>query len=386
MDRPLQVGVIGCGEIATKRHIPAYTECAPHAQVVAVADVCGDRAEQCARMFGVPRSYDSFVDMLADADLDAVSVCVPNRYHADTATAAMRAGCHVLCEKPPATSVSEAERMAVAARVTGKFLRFGFQYRHSAEVQTLKRFIDGGELGDIYAARAHALRRRGIPGWIEFADQAGQVGGPLIDIGVHVLDTALYLMGYPEPSVVLGSTHLRIGNRDGVGLWGEWDWQTYGAEDMAVGMVRFVNGASLMVETAFAANIEATDTTQVSLMGDHGGADVFPLRIYQERHGTLVDTTPVSQQPGSADPYVVQATRFVDLCRTGSAHDSALATPREGLVIQRVVEGLYRSAQTDRAVTMAPISEEETLNAQGPTGPGEEIASGQSNPRLGGAP
>ncbi len=384
MDRPLQVGVIGCGEIASKRHIPAYAECAPRAQVVAVADVRRDRAEQCARVFGIPRSYGSYADMLADADLDAVSVCVPNCHHADAAIAAMRAGCHVLCEKPPATSVAEAERMAVTARVTGTFLRFGFQYRHSAEAQTLKRFIDGGELGDIYAARAHALRRRGIPGWIAFAEQAGQGGGPLIDIGVHVLDTALYLMGYPEPSVVLGATHLRIGNRDGVGLWGEWDWQTYAVEDMAVGVVRFVNGASLMLETSFAANIEPTETTQVSLMGNHGGADLFPLRIYQERHGTLLDTTPVSQQPGSADPYVAQASQFVDMCRTGSADDSALATPREGLVIQRVVEGLYRSAQTDCAVAMAPTSEEETLNAQGGAGPGEEMAAGVPSPRLAG--
>ena len=272
--------------------------------------------------------------------------------------------------------------MAVAARLTGTFLRFGFQYRHSAEVQTLKRFIDGGELGEVYAARAHALRRRGIPAWVEFADQAVQGGGPLIDIGVHVLDTALYLMGYPEPSVVLGSTHLRIGNRDGIGLWGDWNWQTYAVEDMAVGLVRFVNGASLMVETSFAANIEATETTQVSLMGDHGGADLFPLRIYQEKHATLVDTTPASRQPDIEDPYVLQASRFVDLCRTGAAEGTALATPREGLVIQRVVEGLYRSAQTNQAVVLDPTSEE-AAHAQEPQTPGGAgVTSGPSRQWL----
>ncbi|MGH2942786.1 MAG: Gfo/Idh/MocA family protein [Solirubrobacteraceae bacterium] len=367
MDRPLRVGVIGCGEITVTRHLPAYLECAPRVEVVAVADVRSDRAERCAGMFGVARSYGSSAEMLADAELDAVSICVPNRYHAEAAIAAMEAGCHVLCEKPPATSVAEAQRMAVAARRTGVFLRFGFQYRHQAEVQTLKRFIDGGELGEVYAARAHALRRRGIPAWVEFADQAVQGGGPLIDIGVHVLDTALYLMGYPEPAVVLGSTHLRIGNRDGIGLWGDWDWQTYAVEDMAVGMVRFVNGASLIVETSFAANIEATETTQVSLMGDHGGADLFPLRIYQEKHATLVDTTPVSSQPSGEDPYILQASRFVDLCRTGVEH-GALATPREGLVIQRVVEGLYRSAQTDHAVVLGPAPEEQPY-AQSPQSP-----------------
>ena len=105
MNQPLRVGVIGCGEITVTRHLPAYQACAPHAEVVAVADVRSDRAEQCARMFGVSRWYGGYAEMLADADLDAVSVCVPNRYHADAAVAAMEAGCHVLCEKPPATSV-----------------------------------------------------------------------------------------------------------------------------------------------------------------------------------------------------------------------------------------------------------------------------------------
>jgi predicted dehydrogenase len=177
MDRPLRVGVIGCGEITTTRHIPAYTKCAPRVEVVAVADVRSDRAERCARAFGISRAYGNYADMLDDADLDAVSVCVPNRYHKDAAIAAMEAGCHVLCEKPPGTSVQEVDSMAAAARATGMFLRFAFQYRHSAEVQTLKRFIDGGELGEVYAARAHALRRRGIPAWVEFSDQAAQGGG-----------------------------------------------------------------------------------------------------------------------------------------------------------------------------------------------------------------
>ncbi len=168
---------------------------------------------------------------------------------------------------------------------------------------------------------------------------------------------ALHLMGYPEPSVVLGSTHLRIGNRDGIGLWGQWDWRSFAVEDMAVGQVRFVNGASLVVETSFAANIEAPETTQVSLMGDHGGADVFPLRIYQERHGTLVDTTPINR-PAGPDPYALQASRFVDLCLTGEDRGGALVTPREGLAVQRVVDALYRSASSDEAISLSPAPRE----------------------------
>ena len=341
----LRVGIIGAGGIAKDVHIPSYLACGEKVEIVAVADIAVERAQEVAMAFNISHVFASYKEMLEKVELDAVSVCVPNKFHAEATIAALEAGCHVLCEKPPAMTVAEAELMARTAEKSGKYLSYGFHYRYQAEVETAKAFIDGGELGEIYSARVHAIRRRGIPGWGVFTNKELQGGGPLIDIGVHMLDTALYLMGYPEPAVVLGKTHQRVGTRKGVGLLGEWDYENYSVEDMAVGMVTFKNGATLTLEAAFAANVEKDDTMQVSLMGDEGGAEIFPLKIFQEKHNTLVDLTPVYLP--KIDGHRREISQFVDCCLAGI---QPLCTPEQGLIIQRIVNAIYESAETGRAV------------------------------------
>lgn len=341
----LRVGIIGAGGIATDVHIPNYLECGEKVKVVAIADVAIDRAKEAAETYEIPHAFGSYQEMLKEVELDAVSICVPNKFHAEAAIAALEAGCHVLCEKPPAMNVEEAEWMAKTAEKAGKILTYGFHYRHQPEVETAKAFIDAGEMGDIYSARVHAIRRRGIPGWGVFTNKELQGGGPLIDIGVHMLDTALYLMGYPEPKVVLGKTHQQIGNKKGVGLLGEWDWENYTVEDMAVGMVTFKNGATLTLEAAFAANVEKNDTMQVSLMGSEGGADIFPLKMYQEKHNTLVDITPA--YPPQVNGYNREISQFVACCLEGGI---PLSTPDQGLIIQKIVEAIYESAESGKAI------------------------------------
>ncbi|QKI83371.1 Gfo/Idh/MocA family oxidoreductase [Kroppenstedtia eburnea] len=347
MTNRLRVGIIGAGGIAKGVHLPAYQKCGEQVSVVAVADVVKENAQRLAEQYEVPHVFDSYEQMLAEVELDAVSVCVPNKFHAPAVIAALKQGCHVLCEKPPAMTPEEAEEMARVAKQTGKILTYGFHYRHSAEVEVLKRFIDAGELGDLYAARVHAIRRRGIPGWGVFTNKELQGGGPLIDIGVHMLDTALYLMGYPQPELVLGSTYQKLGNRKGVGLMGAWDWENYSIEDMAIGMIKFKNGATLTLETAFAANVEKDDVMQVTLMGDQGGADVFPLKIYQEKHGTLLDLNPAYLPSGS--DHEREIGRFVEACLTGA---DALCTPEQGVIVQRIIHALYESARTGEAVKL----------------------------------
>ena len=200
-------------------------------------------------------------------------------------------------------------------------------------------------MGDIYSARVHAIRRRGIPGWGVFTNKELQGGGPLIDIGVHMLDTALYLMGYPEPEVVLGKTHQQIGNKKGVGLLGDWDYENYTVEDMAVGMVTFKNGATLTLEAAFAANVEKDETMQVSLMGNKGGADIFPLKIFQEKYNTLIDITPAYLP--EVDGHQLEINQFVECCLEGK---TPLSTPEQGLIIQKIVNAIYESAETGKAI------------------------------------
>ncbi|GGE12338.1 dehydrogenase [Marinithermofilum abyssi] len=348
MGTKLRVGVIGAGGIATQVHMPNYQQC-EEAEIVAVADIHEAKAQAAAEEFQIPRVYTDYREMLAHEDLDAVSVCTPNKFHAPATLAALEAGCHVLCEKPPAMTTAEAEEMRDTARRTGKLLTFGLHYRQSSEVSTLKRFVDEGELGKVYASRVHAVRRRGIPGWGVFTNKELQGGGPLIDIGVHMLDTALYLMGYPQPTTVFGVTYQKLGNRKGVGLFGEWDWQNYSVEDMARGMITFENGASILLESAFAANVQKDDEMNVSLMGEQGGADVFPLRLYQEKHGALIDVTPAYLPETNAHKNVVH--RFVKACQ-GQAQPS-LCTPEQGVILQQIIEALYRSAEEGEPVKVS---------------------------------
>lgn len=353
MEKVLRVGIIGAGGIAKAVHIPNYLQQSNKVKVVAITDVVKENAEAAANEFDIEHVFTSQKEMLDTVELDAVSVCTPNKFHADATIAALQAGCHVICEKPPALTVKEAEQMAETARSYGKILTYGLSFRHTPEVGALKRFIDGGELGEIYAARVHAIRRRGIPGWGVFTSKELQGGGPLIDIGVHMLDTALFLMGYPEPDTVFGVTYQKLGNKPGVGLAGQWDWENFSIEDMARGIITLKNGASIILESAFAANTEKHDEMSVSLMGENGGADVFPLKIYQEKHQTLIDITP-SFLP-SKNNYELQMERFVDCCLN---EEQPINTAEQGVILQKIINGLYESAEKRQAIKLAYPSEQ----------------------------
>lgn len=347
MTKTLRVGIIGAGGIAKGAHLPNYLKCGDKVEVVAVCDVVKERADQAAEDFNIPYAFSSYEEMLQKIEIDAVSVCTPNKVHYHATLAALEAGCHVLCEKPPAMTAKEAEEMAAAAENAGKILTYGFHFRHAPQVEVLKRFIDAGELGEIYAARVTAMRRRGIPGWGVFTNKELQGGGPLIDIGVHMLDTALYLMGYPEPDTVFGVTYQKLGTKKGVGLMGPWDWENFSVEDMARGMITFKNGSSILLESAFAANVEKADEMNVNLMGDKGGADVFPLKIYQEKHDTLIDMTPTFLP--KRDYHELELKRFVEACLDGV---TPLSTPEQGFYLQQIINGLYESARKGEAVKL----------------------------------
>lgn len=343
--KKLRVGIIGCGGIAQTKHIPNYLKCSDDVEIIGVSDVNIMRAQQCAEKWGIQNYFDDYHKMLNEIELDAVSVCTPNKFHAEITKAVLKAGCHVLCEKPPAITVQEAEEMAQTARDMNKFLTFGFHYRHSPEVGLLKEYINNDELGTIYAAKANAVRRRGIPGWGVFTNKELQGGGALIDIGVHMLDTALYLMGYPEPDTVLGVTYQKLGNKKGVGLMGSWDWENFSVEDFSRGLIVFKDGSSITLDAAFAANVEKDEVMQVSLMGDKGGADVFPVKIYQEKYNSLIDTTPAYMP--ETDYYETQFRRFVDCC----IHNiEPISKPEEAVILQKIINGLYQSAETGETV------------------------------------
>ena len=344
MAERLRVAIIGAGQVARTAHINHY-QAIEGVEVVAVCDVSTENARQTAAQFGIARHYTDHMEMLREEKPDAVSICVPNRFHCAITCDALQAGCHVLCEKPPAITAEEAEQMRRTAEETGKLLSFGFHFRHAGRVAALKQRITAGELGEVYQAQVRWLRRRGIPGWGFFTDRQMQGGGALIDIGVHMLDLALYLMDYPAISYVCATSSDRIGKQGGIGLMGAWDGARFTVEDGLFGFVRFANGAGLELETSFALHTKERDERQVALYGDRAGATLFPFAIYSERDGQPTDQTCPFDETRDWHPDCIQ--NFVAACR-GEA--SLLVTGEQATYLQRLVDAFYTSAQSGMPV------------------------------------
>lgn len=345
--KKIRVGLIGAGMIAETAHIPAYLKNSDKLEIAAICDINKDRAAKIAESSGIPKAFDSHKEMLEQCSLDAVSVCVTNKFHASAAVDALNAGCHVLCEKPPAMNYEEANAMYEAARKSGKILTFNFHFRHAEETKALKEMIGRGEFGDIYAARVQALRRRGIPGWGNFVNKELQGGGPLIDIGVHMLDTTLYLMGYPEPVYVAAGTHQRIGNKPGIGLMGSWDHTKFTVEDSAFGFIRFKSGATLNLETSFALNMKEESLMNVHLFGEKAGASVFPLQVYSETGAVLTNIDFPHLQ--SINKWEESITDFINSC----VYDrQPVCKAEESLIIQKLIDAMYMSAEKGQPVIL----------------------------------
>ncbi len=341
----VRVGLIGAGQIVETAHLPAYMKHKDEIEIEAICDINMDKAKQMADKYGIPKVYGSHTEMLEKCKLEAVSVCVTNRFHAAATIDALNAGCHVLCEKPPAMSYEEALAMYEASKRNNRILSFNFHFRHSREVKELRELIAEGTFGNIYAVRVQALRRRGIPGWGSFINKEIQGGGPLIDIGIHMLDAALYLMGFPEPDYVVAGAHQRIGNRPGIGLMGTWDHTKFTVEDSLFGFIRFKNGATLNLETSFALNMKEESVMNVHLFGEKAGASLFPLQVFSESDTALTDQEfPYLQE---IDKRYESIADFINSC---VYNRQPLYKAEESLVIQRLIDALYKSSETGQPV------------------------------------
>ena len=239
----MRVAMIGCGGIS-EMHIRAMRKFAD-VEVVAAADADLQRLKRMESEFGIKEDFADWKKMLKEARPDAVNICTPNALHAQPAIDALKAGCHVMVEKPMAMNPRECERMIEAAKKAGKKLAVGFQYRFHPNSQFLVRAREDGRFGNVMFVRCQALRRRGIPNWGVFGQKHLQGGGPLIDIGVHVIEMAHYVMGQPKPVAAGGNTWTYMGNKPSkvASMWPNWDHKTYTVEDMAIGQIRFENGA-----------------------------------------------------------------------------------------------------------------------------------------------
>jgi predicted dehydrogenase len=280
-----------------------------------------------------------------------VDVCTPNGVHAQPIIDACNAGCHAMTEKPMAMTPAECEKMIAAAKKAKKKLTVGFQYRYHPNTQMLVRARDEGQFGNIMFVKCQALRRRGIPNWGVFGQKKLQGGGPMIDIGVHVIEMAHYFMGSPKPVAASGNIWTYLGNKPSnvVSRWPGWDYKTYTVEDLAIGQIRFENGAILQIEAAFAAHIEK-DVWNFTAMGDKGGCSWEPATIFTDRAGTMTNTIAGFLGDGSFDYlFTCKIRNWVDGCLKGTE----LTAPGEaGLAVQKILDGVYRSAAAGKEVTI----------------------------------
>jgi len=354
MAEPIGMAIIGTGYIGLGAHLPAYQKMQDEGlvRIAAVCDINEAALKTASEKFGVAAAFTDYHDMLEADGIDAVDVCTPNYLHKQPVVDALAAGKHVICEKPLAINASEGAEMVDAARAAGRQLAVGLNVRFGAGAQAVKRFVDDGRLGEVYYARAHALRRRGIPGWGLFTQKDKQGGGPLIDIGVHILDLTLWLMGHPEPVSVTGQTYAKFGTREGVlGLMGQWDPKTFTVEDFAAGFIRFRNGASLSLESSFAANI-AENQFHTTLMGTEGGALLCPsddsrTRLFREESGTLTDTIPAFLP--RVNTHEAELRAFV---RALTDDAPVPVSGAQGLLVTRLLDALYESAETGHEVLL----------------------------------
>ncbi len=352
--KPIGIGVIGTGGIAQNAHLPGYSQIPDLCKIVAIADVRPEVAYEAAGKFGSPQVFTDYHDLLAMDEIDAVSICTPNYAHMQPTIDALKAGKHVLCEKPIGMNAVEAQQMVDTARSVGKKLQIGYNMRFIPCNQVLKRYVDAGDLGDIYYARVQALRRRGIPGWGVFIDKSKQGGGPLIDIGVHILDLTLWMMGHPKPISASGVTYQQFGKRsDVVGFMGQWDYKNFTVEDFAAALIRFDNGATVVLESSFVANLPE-DVFTSTLCGTEGGAVATPfgtppLTITKERHKTLEKFNP-EFPGGNPNSHYLEMQHFVQSIIDDT---EPLVTGEHGLAVAKIMDAIYASAEQGREVSIA---------------------------------
>lgn len=346
-DGKLQVGIVGVGGIARDQHLPAWAK-VPFAEVTAAADVAETALNQVADTFAIRRRFIDWLKLIELDDLDIVDICTPNRTHTPIALAALSAGKHVLCEKPLATTTAEVQHLADAADKSGKLLMTAQHWRFEPAAVQLKALIDAGTIGDIYYARAQFLRRRLVPGRPTFIEKQHSGGGPVFDIGVHILDLALWFMGSPAPVSVSAIVDAKLAHRPDLGGgWGDWDRQRFDVEDFAAGFVRFAGGAALTLETSWLAFQPERELIRLQAFGTRAGLTWPDKTVVGETN--RVPWSMRLDDVAEASPYQAEIRQFACAARDG------LPSPvpaEQSLKVIKILEGFYHSARQGREVTL----------------------------------
>ena len=353
MDK-VKVGIIGCGGIANGKHMPSLAK-VKECEMVAFCDIIVEKAEAAAKKFGVEgaKVYADYKELLEDKSIDVVHVCTPNRSHSFITVDALEAGKHVMCEKPMAINTAEAKKMLDAAKRTGKKLTIGYQNRHRPDSLYMKQEAMDGTFGDIYYAKAIALRRRAVPTWGVFLNEYEQGGGPLIDIGTHSLDLTLWMMDNYKPKYCVGTTYHKLNKDTHTGnAWGDWDPEAFTVEDSAFGFIVMENGATINLESSWALNKRGSKEAITTICGTKGGADMLDgLTLNGVRNGRKF-TTKVDFNAGgvdfyeggnSDDPTFREAKLWIDAVINDK---DPFVLPEQAFTVTQILEGIYESAKT----------------------------------------
>ena len=352
-----KVGIISCGMITNSAHIPAYKHFSDDFEIVAVCDVREEPAKDTAQRHNIKKYYTDAEEMLKNESLDVVSVCVPNCLHKKFTMLALSYDCNVMCEKPLAFTYSDAKEMYDYAKQQGKLLMACQSMRFTPDRLAAKKLIDCGEIGNIYYGEFKRIRRRGIPTWGKFHIKEFSGGGAFVDIGVHMVDALLWLMGNPKLKSVCASAEKyhtgEIGSLEGSGArTGEvhnaekFNLDEMNVEDFSSGTLVFENGARVNFVVSWATNMpEASD---IILSGDKAGVSIPKCEIYYGENGCEQLKEEAELYKGEAFPghfYLMDNLRKV---LKGEAE--AIVKPEETINVARVLEAVYESATTGREV------------------------------------
>lgn len=365
--KKLQVAIIGCGGIANQKHFPALKTQSDKCEMVAFCDIIRERAEEAAKKYGGEnaRVYVDYQELLNDINIDVIHVCTPNVSHRPITVAAFEAGKNVLCEKPMAATTEDAEKMMAAWKKSGKKFTIGYQNRFRKDTQTLHASCESGDLGEIYFAKAHAIRRRAVPTWGVFPDKSKQGGGPLIDIGTHALDITLWMMDNYDVDSVTGSVFEKLGHMEEATLgnmFGPWDPETYEVEDSAFGYIKMKNGATIFLESAWAINMKDSKEAATTLCGTRAGAEIiggmskdggYELIYNQTTHGQLTEER---LSPGGTIAFFAGKSDKEEVLECEQwllsiiEDKEPLVKPEQAFVVTKILDHIYKSAKEGREI------------------------------------
>lgn len=369
----LQVAIIGCGGIANQKHMPALKGQADKCDMAAFCDIKVERAEKAAAEYGAEgaKVYSDYRELLKDPEIDVVHVCTPNVAHCPVTCAAFEAGKHVMCEKPMAHNTEAAQKMMDAWKASGKKFTVGYQNRFRVDTQMLHKACEADEFGEIYFAKAHAIRRRAVPTWGVFPDKSQQGGGPLIDIGTHALDITLWCMNNYKPVSVMGSVFEKLGHLELAtqgNMFGPWDPKTYEVEDSAFGYIKFENGATVFLESAWAINMKDSREAACTLCGTKAGAEIvgemaggnatgreYNLIVNGTYHGELVEQklseagTIAFFEGGSSEPKDLECAQWLNCILNDT---DPVVKPEQAFVVTQILDAIYRSAAEGKEIKL----------------------------------